>query len=213
MGSPTRRNFILAQNLIGGEFSSAKVTTEYLDETELSPSSLDVFDHARPLGLSPGYSDKGRLIILAITDDQSCRLITFPKGCRKSGGLAVLQDKILCRAAGELFAFDMGPLTMSLYSDLGLRIASAVDIQSSLSAPGRQPLTFIRKLVGDSAPIEPNQIEAIFREPIFDFGNRHHPYQLAARAWAAYFLATFENGQEIFDKVPRINTKDMKDLV
>jgi hypothetical protein len=213
MGSPTRRNFILAQNLIGGEFSSAKVTTEYLDETELTPSSLDIFDHARPLGLSPGYSDKGHLIILAVTDDQNCRLITFPKGGSNSGGLDVLQDKILCRAAGELFAFDMGPLTMSLYSDLGLRIASAIDIQSSLSAPGRQPLTVIRKLVGDSTPIEPTQIEAVFREPIFDFGNRHHPYQLAVRAWVAYFLATFENGQEVFDKVPRINTKDMNDLV
>ena len=213
MDSPSRRNFILSQNLIGGQFSSSRVTTEYLDETELTPSSLDVFDHGRPLGLSPGYSVKGRLIILAITDDQNCRLITFQKSGSKSGRLAVLQEKILCRAAGELFAFDMGPLTMSLYSDLGLRIAGAIDIQSSLSASGRKPLASIRKLVGDSADVFAANVETVFREPIYDFENRRHSVELAARAWVAYFLATFENGQEVFDKVPRINTKDMNDLV
>ncbi len=212
MSSASRRNFTLTQKLIGGQFGSARIPTEYLDETDLTLSSLDIFDHARPLGLSPGYSIKGHLVILAITDDQNCRLITFRKTRGKSGVLAILEDKILCRAAGELFAFDMGPLTMSLYSELGLRVTNAVDIQSGF--PGsRKPLTSIRKLVGDSAPIMPDNFETVFREPVFDIENRQHPYELAARAWAAYFIATFENGREILDQVPRINTKDMSDVV
>jgi hypothetical protein len=212
----SRRNCVLAQNLIGGRFSSTRIPTEYLEEDQLNPSSFDVFDHARPLGISPGYSKHGRLAALAIADDQSCRIILFSakkRDASRSSHAQVLQDKVLCRDTGSIFAFDMGPLAMLLHSDLGIRITNAVDIQSGFSAIDRKPLTAIRKLVGDSAPIMVENVEADFREPIFNIDNRDHAIELATRAWVSQFLATYENGPEVFDKVPKINTKDMAEEV
>ncbi|KAF8632282.1 hypothetical protein AX15_002018 [Amanita polypyramis BW_CC] len=210
----TRRNFTLTQTLIAGRFNNTRMPTEFIDESVLNSSSFDVFDHALPLGISPGYSDKGRLVALAIADDQNCRIVMFQSGRRttsRSAGLAILQEKILCRSPGDLYAFDMAPLTMLLCCDLGLRITNAVDIQSGFSAVDRQPLTAIKKLVGESTTILVDNVEMIFRNPIFNPDSRRHPAELASRAWISQLMATFENGEEVFAKVKRINTKDMSD--
>ncbi|KAM6504475.1 P-loop containing nucleoside triphosphate hydrolase protein [Amanita muscaria] len=213
----SRRNCVLAQTLIGGRLGSIRITTEYLDEDQLSESTLNVFDHARPIGISPGYSRHGRLSALAVVDDEHCRIILFKGGnnqrAKNSEHLGALQEQVLCRAAGNLLAFDMAPLAMLLYSGFGIRITNAIDIQSGFSAVDRKPLSAIRKLVGDTAPVNAENVESVFREPLFDSDNRHHAIDLATRAWVSQFLATYENGSEIFDKVRPINTKDMTEEV
>ncbi|KAF8638330.1 hypothetical protein AX17_002350 [Amanita inopinata Kibby_2008] len=201
----SRRHLTVAQNLISGKYGRVKLLTETTDESELDASTLDIFNHGQPLGLSPGYADNGRLIALAIADDENCRIVEFQRTANKRD---TLQAKVLCRDAGDVFAFNMGPLSMSLFSDLQLRISNAVDIQSAFSAVERNPLTAIRKIVGDSIQIFPENVEQLFREPIYDQKNRA---QLAIRAWVSQFLATYENGQEVFDKVPRIDTGKFAD--
>ena len=223
-GTPTK----LAQNILDGSDSALNrpIVTFTIQESDIATSDLlSVFEHAGPIGISPGYSATGKLISLAIADDKSCRIIEFaqPKNDKRRTdgnpppplkpdikGRQMLQDHILCRTAGHVFAFDMGPLAMSLYCDLGgLRITNAVDIQSAFSAVDRKPLTGIKTALGDSIKINANNVTNVFFNPIYDIEDRNRTTDLAQRAWVSQFLVRSGNGAEMFDKVPRIDTKKL----
>ncbi|KAF8813316.1 hypothetical protein BYT27DRAFT_7071230, partial [Phlegmacium glaucopus] len=223
----------LAQTILDGPDPALNrpIVTFTIKDLDIAQSDLSlVFNHAGPIGISPGYSDTGKLISLAIADDKLCRIVEFsrPKNDNKRSdgkpppapspkvlnGRQILQDQILCRTAGDIFAFDMGPLTMSLYCDLGgLRVTNAVDIQSAFSAVDRKPLTGIQTALGDSVKINAPNVTDVFFNPTYDDKVRNCITDLAQRAWVSQFLVRYGNGAETFDKVPRIDTKKLDAVV
>jgi hypothetical protein len=215
MGQPPDHVTNLMQTLIEGEHSLVRIPTTTTNERDLTPDTFLVFDHARPIGISPGYSE-GKLVALALADDQNCRIIEFARGGRghrdsrgprrNQAGLEQLQEKVLCRNAGDLLAFDMGPLSMSLYCDAKLRVTNAVDIQSGVSAVDRKPLTAIVQIVGSTAPVIKENVDDVFRNPVYNHNDRNRATDLAMRAWVSQFLAGYQNGAETLAKVPRIDT-------
>lgn len=228
---PPPRPANLLQTILDGPQPSLNtpLPTHTIQESALGESDLlSVFNHSRPLGISPGYSDTGRLLSLAIADDKNCRVIEFwqpPKVARNKrvdhgrqpvspsqqvlDARNTLQENILCRPSGDIFAFDMGPLAMSLYCDLNLRIANATDVQSAFSAVDRKPLTAIEKTVGNTAKIKKDNVRTIFRYPVYDQEDRNRATDLAMRAWISQLLPGYENGPELFDKVPKIDTSKL----
>jgi hypothetical protein len=226
----SRRPQVMLQNILDGPELELNqhIPIHTIRELEIPSSDLfETFDHARPLGISPGFSDKGRLNALAVADDKNCRIIEFsqPKSLRGGNnrpppGLPqvpphrmLLEDKILCRPAGNLLAFDIGPLSMSLYCDTNLRITNAVDIQSAFSAVDRKPLTAIKESVGEDIQVKKENIVTLFGNPVYSAEDRKSTTDLAMRAWVAQFLAGYGNGAETFEKVPRIDTKKLSSQV
>jgi hypothetical protein len=212
----------LAQTILDGADPalSIPITTFTIQDLDIVSSDLlSVFDHGGPIGISPGYSGTGKLISLAIADDKVCRIIEFSQQKKRANGKPSeiilarqkLQDHVLCRTAGDIYAFDMGPLTMSLYCDLGgLRITNAVDIQSAFSAVDRKPLTGIKTALGTTIKISEDNVNNVFFNPIYDFEDRNRTTDLAQRAWVSQYLVRSGNGAEMFEKVARIDTKKLE---
>jgi regulator of nonsense transcripts 1 len=219
----------LAQNILDGTDPALHrpINTITIQDIDIAASDLfSVFDHSQPIGISPGYSVAGKLVALAIADDKICRIVEFsqPKnGNRRADGKPPptlkpeitlarqkLQNHILCRTTGDIFAFDMGTLTMSLYCDLGgLRITNAVDIQSAFSATDRKPLTGIKMALGTTLKISEENVKNVFSNPIYDIDDRNRTTDLAQRAWVSQYLVRSGNGAEMFDKVTRIDTQKL----
>lgn len=172
-GAPAFKTFTMHQNVIDGTHTLLTTTPTVIMKifSVLYKGSdiLEVFNHARPLGISGGYDKKdGKLVYLAIADDKCCRVVRFVyyEGPDIQGGhrpnlrekppppeiftcLKELQDKILRRPWGSIYGFDMGPLSMALFDDLDLRIQNAVDIQSAFAEAGRDPLAVMTAALGD----------------------------------------------------------------
>jgi hypothetical protein len=227
MPSPSRTQQLM-QTLVDGEFSLIKINTLIIPESTLSAEHFTIFDHAKPLGISPGYNQDGLLVALAIADSEQCIIIETPpshkKASRPSGqpidvsprnseGLQLLKDKILTRNAGDLFAFDMAPLAMSLYTEFGLKVSNAVDIQSGASASDRWPATAIQTILGSSIPIKEKNIHTVFHDPIYKSNDRNSASALAQRAWISQFLVSYSNGAETFQSISRIDTTLFSPLV
>ncbi|KAJ7593322.1 P-loop containing nucleoside triphosphate hydrolase protein [Mycena floridula] len=221
----------LQQNLLNGKESSGNISYIVKEPNDPldSPKLLAPFNLATSLGLSSGYSADGRLIALAITVERNslnegvkeflCLVVKFSGKEQVADKVAArLTEFILCRNAGELFAFDMNPLAMSLYHDHRLRVTQAVDIQSAFQdvLDPRVPLNAIRACLGDSNSIKANAriIERVFRTNNF-FGQEEQTEltNLIQRSWIACFLATYQNGAEMFAGSKRINTKDQKEMI
>ncbi|KAG6888424.1 hypothetical protein C0992_008504 [Termitomyces sp. T32_za158] len=214
----------LMQTLIDSvEFSLLKMPIKKIKEAEIDQLTFAEFDHAKPIGISPGYSSTGKLIALAIADEKTCIIVDFkiPRGRADRGqsanrssiqrNLGELQDKILCRPAGELFAFDMGPLCLSIYADANLRVTNAVDIQSGLSAVDRKPLTAIKEILGTSVTIKEQNVRTVFYYLVYDPEDRKSATDLAQRAWVSQILAEYGNGAVTLGKVPRIDTQKLSE--
>ncbi|KAJ6508018.1 P-loop containing nucleoside triphosphate hydrolase protein [Mycena vitilis] len=221
------------QTLLDGVESKLELKTKH--ESDLERKFLSVFAHAGPIGIAPGYSKSGGLVALAIADDTYCLIVQFysnsgnsamrtaPRGRgggrrhdgppkeRDTTGRKLLEEIILCRAAGDLLAFDFGPLCMSLYCGVDLRVTNGIDIQSAFSAVDRKPLSAIKDAVGDSVRVFEDNVIAVFENPIYD--PDHDPNcvsDLAMRAWISQYLITIGNGAETFTKVAKINTKALE---
>ncbi|KDR78868.1 hypothetical protein GALMADRAFT_1275033 [Galerina marginata CBS 339.88] len=227
-------SLIVTQDILDGRDCSARLPTIRIPEESLEDSDLlSVFDHPRPLGISPGYSESGKLVSLSFADNDKCRIIEFQHPNKRDNrrpatdkavvppaiieGRKLIQDKILCRPMGDIFAFDMGPLAMSLYCDLGMRITSAVDIQSAFSAVARKPISAIEDALGkefDSVTsskikIKADNVKSLFLYPVYDSSDRNTVVDLAVRAWVSQFLPGYGNGEQLFEKVPRIDTNKL----
>ncbi|KAF9485147.1 P-loop containing nucleoside triphosphate hydrolase protein [Pholiota conissans] len=204
------------------------LTTSYADIG--TNDILKVFDHAYPLGLAPGYLTDGTLAWLAISDEKNCRIVQFqqvdantsdrkPKKVNRKTSeksAEILQDGILCRKAGDLFAFDMGHLSMALYFYHGLRITQAVDIQSAFpEVRDRAPLGILKDAFkgiedGSITKIKEPNVHRHFEEQTLKPGQELNGTQdVAMRAWLAQFIATYGAGERTFAEVPRIDTKKL----
>ncbi|KAJ7030395.1 hypothetical protein C8F04DRAFT_732230 [Mycena alexandri] len=222
------------QNLLDGVESKLELKTKR--EDELERNFLEVFNHALPIGIAPGYSKSGNLVALAIADDTYCLIVQFfsnsggsapggnPRGRGRGGkrpehapkvrdttGRKLLEEIILCRNGGDLLGFDLGPLSMSLYCSVDLRLTNGIDIQSAFSAVKRKPLSAIKAAIGDTLRIFDDNIVAVFENPIYDPDKDHHCVSdLAMRAWISQYLHTVGNGAETFTKVPKIDTRKLE---
>ncbi|KAJ7773406.1 hypothetical protein B0H16DRAFT_148564 [Mycena metata] len=222
------------QTLLDGVESKLELKTKR--EDELERDFLDVFDHALPIGIAPGYSKSGNLVALAVADDTYCLIVQFfsnnhssapggsargrgrggkraeqPPKVRDTTGRKLLEEIILCRNGGDLLAFDLGPLSMSLYCGVDLRLTNGIDIQSAFSAVDRKPLSAIKAAIGDTLRIFNDNIIDVFQNPIYDPDK--NPYcvsDLAMRAWISQYLYTIGNGAETFTKVPKIDTQKLE---
>ncbi|KAJ7650186.1 hypothetical protein FB45DRAFT_11766 [Roridomyces roridus] len=232
MPAPNTQNSFM-QTLLDVE-SELEIQTKM--EWELDRDFLGVFSHSDPVGIAPGYSKHGDLVALAIADDTHCLMVRFYRpdssssGGRGRGrgrggrrpdtpkqrdysGRQLLEEMILCRPTGDLYAFDMGPLSMSIFVSLNLRITSGVDIQSAFSAVDRKPLSAIKAAVGDNIRVHGDNVFDVFENPIYDDQGKHCADDLAMRAWISQFLVSdprIGNGAETFTKVPKVDTKKME---
>lgn len=223
------------QDILDGRECSSRLPTIKITESDIAKDNLLAnFSGALSLGISPGYSQNGRLRALAITDGKGCCIVEFmePKQRRPQAdktalpkdvvdGRKYLQDQVLCRNEGHIFAFDMAPLAMSLYCDLDVRIAGAVDIQSAFSAVDRKPLSAIEESLGANTDIDspqrikinPENVKRLFLHPSYDPQDRNTMVDLAVRAWVSQFLPGYQNGEETFGKVRKIDTKKLSSEV
>ncbi|KAF9560487.1 hypothetical protein CPC08DRAFT_472974 [Agrocybe pediades] len=226
---------VLPEVIDGVNIGLKQLCTMRIPETLIAASDVyTVFNHARPLGISPGYDKTGRLIAISVSDGDNCRIIEFaqPPGAGRQGhranpkasppppksivdGRKKLQDQMLCRIMGGIYAFDMGPLAMSLHVDLNLRISNAVDIQSSFSAHDRSPLSSVEACVGKEPDpihkikIKANKLDKLFLQPIYDpEADPNSLLDLAERAWLSQFLPSY--AETAFDQAKRINTEMME---
>lgn len=210
----------MSQNIMNSADGQV-IKTITLKDSDLGKDKtlLGDFNHVRPIGISPGYSEQGKLIALAIADDKICRIVEFaqpkrdfktkvvkPISSRSEEGRRLVKKSILGREIGDLYAFDMAPLAMSLYFDLNLRIINAIDIQSGYSAVDRKPIIAIKAAVGDSVTVYEKNVRALFEHPVYNPESPNDAIDLAMRAWVSQFIPAYQNGTETFEKVPKIDT-------
>ena len=242
--STTTSQLRLIQNMIVGKDPSLRkilLTTTLLASDLLSTKEalVEIVDEGTSIGLAPGYDARGKLAALAIATSRGVMIVEFdyprfardgkpppgpiPNKREQEEGCKLLEELVLCRGMGGLFAFDMGPLALSLFTDLSMRIVGAVDIQSAFPpppgprAPDRfSPLEVVQQAVGESGEIKVHvtNITPLFNRPAYDRTNlaeaRRRAQDIALTAWLAYFLATYQNGSAgEFDKVKRVDTKKM----
>jgi regulator of nonsense transcripts 1 len=130
-------------------------------------------------------------------------------------------QSILARDAGDLFAFDFGPLAMALYADVGgSRVFNAVDIQSAFPGdPTRQPLYAIKACLGSlsaaggvSVEVWDQNIRDVFKAPFYlPEDDKTAVTDLASRAWIAAYIASNDGGQ--LNPVKRIDTVSLPEMV
>ncbi|TFK70342.1 hypothetical protein BDN72DRAFT_549686 [Pluteus cervinus] len=219
---PPGRESFYVQNVIEGasipggtSLDFGRITTSVVPITQLDLTTLNIFDHAEPLGLAAGYDQGGKLIALAISDPNTCKIIDVSSISKSKArhtsdeALHFLEDKVLCRSAGELFAFDAGPITVSIYTSLRLRITGLVDIQTAFleKDQDRAPLASVLEIMGSDGAVYEDNVKELFNEPVYDPEDKNCRIDLATRAWLAAFLPTYSNGAMMLDGVARIDTK------
>ncbi|KAK7050877.1 hypothetical protein VNI00_004989 [Paramarasmius palmivorus] len=233
-----------SQNLIDGGSQYSNLNTQSIkyhvvEESKLEDVTIDVFleRNPGPLGISPGYDQQTKaLAALAIVGGKLCLVVEFPgnrpekrrrgKGSRNGKGndneaskeLPVQREwiqRVLAHPAG-IFAFDLAPLALTLYSDLGLRIYQGVDIQSALEASlepeerpkdRMDPLHAIIQCLGEAVKVHKSIVKDVFGDLFYEAGDNSKELDMMQRAWAAYFIPTFENDQQTFDVAPRIDLR------
>ncbi|KIK63710.1 hypothetical protein GYMLUDRAFT_448451 [Collybiopsis luxurians FD-317 M1] len=129
-------------------------------------------------------------------------------------------ERILCRPVAAFYAFDLAPLALALYRDLRIRVTEGVDIQSACPNAGRRPIDALSDLIGktntDVALAGADSINEVFEDRTYIRG-RYASAQLTPsqtniiqQAWISQFLAEFENSEQQFAVVPRIDTSTAK---
>ncbi|KAI3615081.1 hypothetical protein WG66_016918 [Moniliophthora roreri] len=103
-------------------------------------------------------------------------------------------QRILAQPAG-IFAFDIAPLTLSLYSDLNLFIHQDAVVRC------------VGEGVGEGVKVHTSMVNGVFGELFYEAGDKANELDMMQHAWAAHFVATFENGQQTFDDAPRIDLR------
>lgn len=200
------------------------ITVQPIHESQLTDEILDAFldNSPNPLGIASAYSESGsHLVVLAIAHESNVLLVEFysskpsREGRGKSGstpkirdrtGRSLLQDKLLCRPLGDIFAFDLAPLALSLYQDHGLRLTNGVDIQSAGSEVDRQPLASIKLALGDSLAIYDDNVRGAFENTIY---NSKRTSDIAIRAWISQYLPQLGTMEDLYAKAKRIDTQSL----
>ncbi|KAJ3714136.1 P-loop containing nucleoside triphosphate hydrolase protein, partial [Lentinula raphanica] len=111
-------------------------------------------------------------------------------------------------------AFDLAPLALALYRDLGIHVQHAVDIQSiSSNGPRKTPSEAIELIIGEDPDIRVNveNIRTAFDLAYYDSDPKSiRRTNLVQRTWISQYLAGCENFAEQFNDVPRIDTTSQR---
>ncbi|KAK0450251.1 hypothetical protein EV421DRAFT_1323804 [Armillaria borealis] len=218
----------IVQNLIHHpNYYSLRIRQLVVNEVDITELMLSIFstdrgsgaERADPLGISVGYTKEGKLAALAIADEARCCIIEFnwrsPPPTRQEK-MELLQKHVLCRSIGEIYAFDAAQIAMVLWSELGVKVARAVDIQSVFSDSDfpaeRKPLFAIQACFGDSDNIRLNEknIDLAFNDLTY---NREEINRMRVdileRAWVSRLLPSHENGISTFSTAKPIDTSGL----
>lgn len=196
---------ILAQTVWDDEVTSESLA-EFLKDAPTKP---------RHIGLAAGYTNAGRLTALAVALGPNVRLVRFRNNRESetlSPGRQALADELFCNPNNLFYAFDMGPIALSLYYDQRLRLTGAIDIQSGCTGEENatrdvsQAVSFAVSST-KSPNISSTNIDAAFKEQPWD--EKKSPRILPLRAWLAGFVPSVSDMELRFAEVPRINTFDM----
>lgn len=206
------------QNFIDEDIDRIRV--EKVQEIQLTDEILDEFlDGQHPVGVSAAFADSDhRLILLAVSCQSKIMLIEFwsnktnGKGkekVRDYSGRRLLEDRVLCRPHGDLFAFDFMEIALALHQDLGLRVVSGIDIQSACFK-SRLPLESIKLAFEESdVTIHENNIRDSFEHGTTPDQDIKRQSDVGLRAWISQYVAEIGSMEEIFAKAKKINTKEM----
>ncbi|KAF8825249.1 hypothetical protein HHX47_DHR7000297 [Lentinula edodes] len=206
-----------------------------VDESRMTMGIANAFKSTNePLGVSVGLHPKDQSIIaLAVFDAQNkCLVVEFSTqlGLRNNtigqlGGrpsspnfdaskVRAMIQEILCQPPG-FYAFDLGPLALALYRELGIRVADGIDIQSVFPESRKTPADAISAIIGSDAGIrvDVDRVVSVFEDLTYyqvdpKFTSRT---ALVQRAWISQFLAGFESAPEEFQAIRRIDTTTQSD--
>lgn len=196
-----------------------RISVESLWETELTSDKLATYLNSaqrkpRPVGLAGGNTPAGRLTILAVAVGSRVLLIRFRNREKASqAARKLLKDELLCSPKNILHAFDMGPLALSLYSDMHLLVTNAVDIQSACSCKeNRVVANAVQFAVASTkySGIHRTNIDTAFGSDAWD---EDKPSSLALKAWLAAYLPLVGDMEQRFGEAPKINTGTMPEDV
>jgi regulator of nonsense transcripts 1 len=175
-----------------------------------------------PHGLSVGYwKDSGKLAALAVVSAKRGVVIEFPEPPRRpaSGSspavntdrecYQVLVNFLASQPAGEFFAFDVAPLSMTLYVEQGLRLTNAVDIQSAFPTVNRYSIAAILKAALGDTKIWESNLSNAFDNIIYDPDVYTAYLEPVKRAWLAQYLGSVGDAITTYCNVERVNTVDM----
>ncbi len=228
MGPTPSPKIEIVQNLIHHpNYYHLRIRQLVVYEADITELLLKVFstnrdsgaERADPLGLSVGYTEEGKLAALAIADEARCCIIEFnsrsPPPTRQEK-MELLQKHVLCRTIGEIYAFDVAQIAMVLWSELGVKVARAVDIQSSFSdsdsSAERTPLFAIQACFGasDNCKLNEKNIDRAFNDLTYnrDEINRMR-VDILERAWISRLLPSHENGISTFSTAKHIDTNGL----
>lgn len=223
---------IIHQNLVDVDTDGLNV--KLIKLSDLSQDLTDLLtlverNDGRPLGLSAAYSPIGGLRLLAVADATTVTIVDFETDNSKDNGRATpphdttvgvdyLRDHVLCRSAGFVHSFDMGPLALALWQSHNLRIQQAIDVQSACATPlTRAPLAAVKFAIGDTARIFDVNITRAFNDYICHVPDDPSASQtttpLAQRAWVAHHISQLGLMEERLANVPPVNTVKLSDTI
>ncbi|KAJ3739173.1 P-loop containing nucleoside triphosphate hydrolase protein [Lentinula detonsa] len=223
------------QSLLIAKAAELNVTCRVIiiDESKVSVGAINAFKNTgQPLGCSVGLDPKDqRISALALIDHTGrCLIVEFStqlgiRTLNANGGRGselnfnpervrdIIQD-VLCQPTG-FYAFDLAPLALALYRDLGIRVMNGVDIQSVFPPikERKTPIDAITSIVGQDPDIRVDRDRVVSAFELVYIRNDPRSItrsNLVQRAWISQFLPGFENCPDMFKDVPRIDTTTQK---
>ncbi|KAK7033222.1 regulator of nonsense transcripts 1 [Favolaschia claudopus] len=163
------------------------------------------------IGLAPGYGTHSVFSAIAFASSSQVLLVQLPKDkgkAKRRGGSGRGKDLLqsLLISASTKLAFQMDILATSLYSDLNIRICSAVDLLS-ISNSSRESFQALTDAMGGASFLNKQNVSALFDggEDLRKTTNK----QIALQAWTAWRAANLVHMTERVNHIPRIDTKSL----
>ena len=168
----------------------------------------------RAIGLAPGYTTAGKLLVLAIAVRSKIVLIhlqTSPRSKKQQEAVAaargVIQRELLAGRDNSLYCFDMAPLAANLFLATRLRVHNAIDVQAACDVKdNRVPGIAIEYAVNLTRyRVNKVNIDRAFSTDLWDPEKALTTTSVAQRAWVASFLPTIGEMEEKFRAVKPIH--------
>ncbi|KIY67258.1 hypothetical protein CYLTODRAFT_490757 [Cylindrobasidium torrendii FP15055 ss-10] len=222
--APNRAKAQTFEQILLTRYPKSEIKRLVITEDKITKIKLEGFTPSsggnyQPIGLSVGYDPKGNLELFAICDSAICLVVqvsTSANELDRAERAALLQQYVFCRDAGEIFGFDLDAAAIAMLHILNVHIARGVDIQTALAdqVPERVPLDCLKCCIGDDTAckkigLSVNNVKGAFKHEYRDekdeLGETHF-IAVTQRAWAAQFVATYQNAAFTFSDVKYIET-------
>ncbi|KAJ2926342.1 hypothetical protein H1R20_g10754, partial [Candolleomyces eurysporus] len=129
-----------------------------------------------------------------------------------SSARKLIEEKLLGRSTDTILAaFDMGPLALSLYTDFGIGIGNAIDVQSTFPELGQSPYAVVeaalRKAQLDKVKPSAERIGSEFLNTTYESVELNCRKELVCRAWLAHYLIDVCLDDQAREEVKKVNTR------